>query len=122
MAVFSLIAAFNSSCEKATTNFPPAARMALSNEMRPPNITTSCFMPVVSGNCQILAGSVPAMQAAVATAIAAAAPEVTIPDSAPESSARRFATPRSNSHMSTKCKAASCLAAFTSGSSSEALV
>ena len=64
---------------------------------------------------------VPAMQAAAAEAIAPAEPEVTIPDSAPESSARRLPAPRCSSKMSTKCFAASCLATRTSGSSSDPL-
>ena len=69
------------------TNFAPVRRMALSNALRPPTMMTSCFSPVVSGSCQIFCGSVPAMHAAVAAAIAPAAPEVIIPDSAPVNSA-----------------------------------
>jgi len=59
--------------------------------------------------------------AAVADAIAPAAPEVTMPDSAPESSASRFPAARCSSKISTKCFEASCFAARTSGSSSEPL-
>ena len=69
---------------------PPARRMALSNTLRPPTMTTSFFSPSVLGSCQTLSGSVPAMHPAVATAMAPAAPEVIMPDSAPVSSARRL--------------------------------
>jgi len=66
-------------------------------------------------------GSDPAKHAAVAATMAPAAPDVTIPDSAPESSASRFPTPRCNSNISTKFSAGSCFACRTSGSSSEPL-
>ena len=53
--------------------------------------------------------------------MAAAAPEVTIPDSAPESSASRFPAARCSSNISTKCCAAASTARRTSGSSREPL-
>ena len=86
IAVRSVRAPARSSTLPTTTSFAPANRIALSNALRPPSMTTSFFMPVVSGSCQTLFGSVPAMQPAVAAAIAPAAPEVTMPDSAPDSS------------------------------------
>ena len=91
MAVLSLMALAISSGEFARTSFAPVSRMALSKALRPPAMTTSCFIPVVSGSCQISLSSVPAMQAAVAAAMAPAEPEVTIPDSAPVSSDKRAA-------------------------------
>ena len=88
MAVCGVRAEGKSSTVCAITSLAPVRRIALSNALRPPMITTSPFSPVVSGNCQTRFGSVPAMQPAVAHAMAPAAPEVTIPDSAPESLAR----------------------------------
>src|SRR5262252_3906225 len=82
---------------------------------------TSCFMPVVSGNCQIFAGSLPAMHAAADAASAPAAPEVIIPDSAPVSSANRRPAPFCSSTMFTKWCEASVCAALTSGNCSEPL-
>ena len=70
IAVFSLMAAGSSSFVRTTTSFAPAARMALSKALRPPIMMTSPFIPVVSGSCQIFAGSVPAIQAAAPVAIA----------------------------------------------------
>jgi len=75
--------------ECARTSLAPVSRMALSKALRPPAMTTSFFKPVVSGSCQISLSSAPAMQAAVAAAIAPADPEVTMPDSAPVSSDKR---------------------------------
>ena len=97
------------------------SRMALSKALRPPAMTTSCFIPVVSGSCQISLSSVPAMQAAVAAAMAPAEPEVTMPDSAPVSSDRRRPTARWSSSMFTKYSLASCWAWRTSGNSSDPL-
>src|SRR5437016_13939559 len=76
---------------------------------------------VVSGSCQIYFGSLPAMHAAAADAIAPAAPEVTMPASAPVNSARRRLAACCNSNMLTKYSAASRCAACTSGNSSEPL-
>ena len=95
--------------------------MALSKALRPPAMTTSCFIPVVSGSCQISLSSVPAMQAAVAAAMAPAEPEVTMPDSAPVSSDRRRPTARWRSSMFTKYSPASSWAWRTSGNSSDPL-
>ena len=85
----------------ASTSLPPARRSALSKAFRPPSMTTSFFRPVVSGSCQILSGSVPAITAATAVDMAAAAPEVTMPNSAPEISASRLPAACCNSNMST---------------------
>ncbi len=89
MAVFSLMALASSSGESTSTSFAPVRRMALSNALLPPAMTTSCFSPVVSGSCQICRSLSPAMHAAVAAAMAPAEPEVTMPDSAPVNSASR---------------------------------
>ena len=70
-------------------------------------LTLIVFSPVVSGSCQIFWGSLPAMHAAVEAAIAPAAPEVIIPDSAPVSSASLRPTARCSSIMLTKYRAAS---------------
>ena len=121
IAVRSVRAPARSSTLPTTTSFAPANRMALSNALRPPSMTTSFFMPVVSGSCHTLFGSVPAMQPAVAAAIAPAAPEVTMPDSAPDSCASFRPAAFCSSKMSTKCWAASAIARLTSGSSSEPL-
>jgi hypothetical protein len=104
-----------------TTSFAPVSRMALSKALRPPSMTTSFFMPVVSGSCQTLAGSVPAMHPAVAAAMAPAAPELTMPDSAPDNSASFRPAAFCSSKMSTKWWAASSMARRTSGSSRDPL-
>ena len=88
IAVCEVRAGCTSSTVFASTSLAPARRIALSKSLRPPNMTTSFFMPVVSGSCQILLGSVPAMQPAIAEAIAPAAPTSSLPDSAPEIFAR----------------------------------
>src|SRR5213595_1226325 len=96
-------------------------RSALSNALLPPTMMTSCFSPVVSGSCQIYFGSLPAMHAAAADAMAPAAPEVTMPASAPVNSARRRLAACCNSNMFTKYSEASRCAARTSGNSNEPL-
>jgi hypothetical protein len=102
MAVFGVRADGRSSTVWAITSLAPASRMALSNGLRPSIITTSFFRPVVSGSCQTFFGSDPAMQAAVAEAIAPADPDVTMPDSAPDIFERYRPTPACSSNMSTK--------------------
>ena len=74
---------------RSSTSFAPVSRIALSKALRPPDMITSFLRPVVSGSCQMSLSSVPAMHPAVETAMAPAAPEVIIPDSAPVSSANR---------------------------------
>ena len=104
-----------------TTSVAPVNRIALSKALRPPSMTTSFFMPAVSGSCHTFFGSVPAMQPAVAAAMAPAAPEVTMPDSAPDSCANFLPAACCSSKISTKCRAASSMARRTSGSSNEPL-
>ena len=77
-------------------------------------MTTSFFMPRVSGNRPILPGSSPVMQAAVPSNSPAAAPEVTIPASAPVSSAITLLAPACSSAISTQKAPASVMAAATS--------
>src|SRR5213082_1422917 len=67
----------SSSAVPTRTSLSPVSRIALSNALLPPTMMTSCFSPVVSGSCQIYFGSLPAMHAAAADAIAPAAPELT---------------------------------------------
>ena len=88
---------------------------ALSNTERPPHRMISLRSPVVSGSCQILSGSVPAMQAAAASAIEPEAPVEIMPDSAPEISARRTPAARCSSPTSMEYCAASSMARRTSG-------
>ena len=58
---------------------------------------TSCFMPVVSGSCLILTGSVPVMQAAVVNTRPQAAPDVTYAASTSSITAIRWPTFSCNS-------------------------
>ena len=88
--------------------------MALSKALLSPHHDHFMFQAGGIGQLPECLSSVPAMQAAVAAAIAPAAPEVTIPDSAPVNSAKPSAHPRCNSSMLTKCCAASTWAWRTS--------
>ena len=121
MAVSGPRAAARSSTWSTSTRRAPTRRIELSQTTRPPSRITSPFRPVVSGSCQTAFGSSPPMQAAVPAAMAPAAPEVTIPDSAPESSASFRPAASCSSNMSTKCFPAASAARRTSGSWSEPL-
>lgn len=61
------------------------------------------------------------MQAAVAAAMAPAEPDVIMPDSAPESAARRLPTAACSSNISTNCREAASIASRTSGITREPL-
>src|SRR5882724_408954 len=77
---------------------------------------TRLTIPSVNGRRNILTGSLPATQAAVPSATAAALPQVTRPHSAPVSSARRFPAASISSSRLTKWRDASATAARTCGS------
>ena len=76
-------------------------------------ITTSFFMPVVSGSWAILSGSVPAMHAATLSACAAAPPDVTNAASTPSRSAMKSPDFRRSSCISTVPRFASSIACVT---------
>ena len=78
-------------------------------------MTTRLTMPSVNGSRSIFSGSLPATQAAVPSATAAALPQVTIPDSAPVSSARRRPAAAISSSRLTNQREASAIASRTCG-------
>src|ERR1700745_2614537 len=77
---------------------------------------TLLTMPSVDGSRNILTGALPATQAAVPSATAAALPQVTRPHSAPVSSARRRPAASISSSRLTNQRDASATAARTCGS------
>src|SRR6476646_743210 len=76
---------------------------------------TRLTMPSVKGRRSILTGSLPATQAAVPSATAAALPQVTMPHSAPVSSARRLPAASISSSRLTNWRDAASTAARTRG-------
>src|SRR5580704_19219243 len=77
---------------------------------------TRLTMPSVKGSRSILAGSLPATQAAVPSATAAALPQVTMPHSAPVNSAMRRPAASISSSRLTNWRDAASIAARTCGS------
>src|SRR5437763_9883278 len=77
---------------------------------------TRLTMPSVKGRRSILAGSLPATQAAVPSATAAALPQVTMPHSAPVNSAMRLPAASISSSRLTNWREAASTAARTCGS------
>ena len=73
-------------------------------------------MPSVNGSRSILTGSLPATQAAVPSATAAALPQVTMPHSAPVSSAMRRPAASISSSRLTNWREAASIASRTCGS------
>ena len=76
---------------------------------------TSFFSPARFGSRCMRSGLPPAIADAVQCVIAAQHPAVTMPHSAPLSSARRLPTPSISSSIWTKLREASSIARFTSG-------
>ena len=101
--------------------FTPTARIAASYTLRERagTITSSFAKPARLGMRTCRSGFPPATHAAVACDIAAAQPALTMPHSAPVSSARRLPTPSISSSSCTYCWFAALFAARTSGSSIE---
>src|ERR1700730_8424527 len=77
---------------------------------------TRLTMPSVKGSRSIFAGSLPATQAAVPSATAAALPQVTMPHSAPFNPARRRPAASISSSRLTNWREAASIAARTCGS------
>ena len=77
---------------------------------------TRFAQPSVNGRRSIFTGSLPATQAVVANVSAAALPQVTMPHSAPVSSAMRRLAPSISSSRPTKWRDACATASRTSGS------
>src|SRR5437016_5129107 len=77
---------------------------------------TRLTMPSVKGSRTIFTGSLPATQAAVPSATAAALPQVTMPHSAPVNSAMRFPAASISSSKLTNWREAASTAARTCGS------
>src|SRR5882724_5176734 len=77
---------------------------------------TRLTIPSVKGRRSILTGSLPATQAAVPSATAAALPQVTMPHPAPVNSAMRLPAASISSSRLTNCREAASIAARTCGS------
>jgi len=91
-----------SSAVSASTSLAPVSRMALSNAPSAADPDDFVFQSSGVGSCQIYFASLPAMQAAVAEAIAPAAPDVTIPAFSASNSASRRLAACCSSNMLTK--------------------
>ena len=95
---------------------PPATRMARSYMLRwLRTAMNSCGRPSVSGSRFIAPGSSRAMQAAAPSSSAAEAPDVTIPASAPVAAVMARLAAACSAGSSTVTRAASAIAASTSG-------
>src|SRR5438445_50724 len=79
---------------------------------------TRLTMPSVKGSRSIFAGSLPATQAAVPSATAAALPQVTMPHSAPVNSAMRLPAASISSSRLTNCREAASIGLSSGGQDS----